>query len=329
MPMSHRGALITLRALAGLAGAPALLLTALRLTAGNNPVLAKMVAFAPYAIALYAVAATLLCATWLAAGRRSWVAATTTLLLLGGAGLHLAWIAPLYVGTTPRAAPGSTPLVVMNANMDLGRGDATDVVDAVRRHGVALLVLEEVTPALLARLDAAGLPGVLPHAAGQPRDGGNGTMAFSTMPITDVHRIATGLDSWSMSVAGLRVLAVHPAFAWPTDTWPSDQATVLRAVRTLHPDLLVGDLNATLDHAAVRSLEHAGLADGAVQANAGWTPTWPANGLVDVAGVGLPPLVQIDHIMVGSRLGVRTFHAVAVRTSDHRGVIATVIRRRR
>lgn len=309
----------------GLLAVPAMLLTTLRLAAGNQPLLAQVGSFAPFAIPLYAGALAVVGATWLR--RRTWPAAVAVVALLAGLGLHLGWMAPLYVGTTPAAAAGATPLVVMNANMYLGRGDATTLVDAVRRHRVGLLVVEEVTPELLVRLEAAGLPDLLPHAAGETGPEGHGTMIFATTPITDVHPVPTQLDSWSLTVDGLHVLAVHPAFGAPAATWTQDQATVLRAVRAQHPDVLVGDLNATRDNSAFRSLEDAGLADGAAQANAGWDPTWPANGRFDIAGLRPPPLVEIDHVMVGRRLVVRSFEDLGVQGTDHRAVVATVVRR--
>lgn len=312
-------------ALVALLVVPAALLTIVRLAGGDSSLVARVVSFAPFAIPLYAVALAVIAAIGLR--RRSWRVGLVAVPLVIGLALHLAWIAPLYVGTTPPAARGAKPLVVMNANMYFGKGDATTLVEAVRRHRVGLLVVEELTPELLERLQATGLLALLPHSAGEAGAEGHGTMVFSSAPITDVHPVPTSLDSWSMTVDGLHVLAVHPAFAAPRDTWPADQATVLRTVRAEHPDLLVGDLNATLDHAAVRSLEAAGLSDGAAQANAGWDPTWPANGLFAIAGLRPPPLVEIDHVMVGPRLVVRSFEDVGVRGTDHRAVVATVVRR--
>jgi endonuclease/exonuclease/phosphatase family metal-dependent hydrolase len=319
---------IAVRVLVGVIAAPALLLTVTRFVAGSHHVLVRIVSFTPFAIPLYAAALVLL-AGWLLRGPRprAWIA--LGVVLLAGLGLHLAWMAPLYLGSVPTAAPGTAPLVVMNANMDLGQGDATTLVEAVRRGRVGLLAVEEITPELKARLDAAGLQQLLPYSAGAVGQLGHGTMVFARDPITDVHPLATWLDSWSMQVGDLRVLAVHPAFSYPHDTtWARDQRTILSAVRTEHPDLVVGDMNATLDHAAIRALEGAGLADGAAQANAGWDPTWPANGLFAVAGLRLPPVVEIDHVMVGRRLGVRSFRDVMVQDTDHRAVVATVVHRR-
>ena len=67
----------------------------------------------------------------------------------------------------------------MNANLFAGKADAEDVVDAVRREHVDVLVVEEITPDELGRLDAAGLAGLLPNRVGEPDPDVAGTMVFS------------------------------------------------------------------------------------------------------------------------------------------------------
>ena len=54
-------------------------------------------------------------------------------------------------------------------------------------------------------------------------------------------------------------------------------------------DLVVGDLNATPDHAPIRELADAGWRDAAELANEGWLPTWPAQRLTPAARPACPP----------------------------------------
>ncbi len=82
------------------------------------------------------------------------------------------------------------------------------------------------------------------------------------------------------------------------------------------PDLVVGDFNATADHEPMRSLADAGYRDVGELANEGWQPTWPSGDAVELLGVSVPSLVQIDHVLVGPRLAAPDHaHAPAVRTA--------------
>jgi hypothetical protein len=59
-------------------------------------------------------------------------------------------------------------------------------------------------------------------------------------------------------------------------------------------------------------------------ANDGWQPTWPAYGVIDVAGVELPRVVQIDHVLVGPRLAAIESRTLAIPGTDHRALVAEV-----
>ena len=58
--------------------------------------------------------------------------------------------------------------------------------------------------------------------------------------------------------------------------------------------------------------------------NEGWQPTWPSSGRVDVAGIPVPALMQIDHVLVGPGLAALAMRTVELPGSDHRAVIAEV-----
>ena len=69
-------------------------------------------------------------------------------------------------------------------------------------------------------------------------------------------------------------------------------------------DLVVGDLNASLDHPTLRDLVDAGWRDSVELANDGFAPTWPVDSSFPVLGL-LPPTVQIDHVMVSVGMAFR------------------------
>ena len=86
----------------------------------------------------------------------------------------------------------------------------------------------------------------------------------------------------------------------------------------------MGDLNATVDHEPMRRLADAGYRSATELANEGWQPTWPAYGVVHVAGVEVPRLVQIDHVLLGRRMAALETHTLAIRGTDHRALVAEV-----
>ena len=138
--------------------------------------------------------------------------------------------------------------------------------------------------------------------------------------------IRAGLRALIEGQDDLVVVATHPQAPTEPDLWRSDHAALLALVRQRHPDLVLGDLNATVDHAPMRALVDAGLRDAAELANTGWQPTWPFGDRWRLA-VALPPLVAIDHVLVGPRLAVVEVHTADLPGSDHRAVVATVARK--
>ena len=107
--------------------------------------------------------------------------------------------------------------------------------------------------------------------------------------------------------------------------WRADHAQLLAAARSERPDLIVGDFNATLDQAPLRRLEDLGYRTATELANQGWQPTWPSNGLYRALHlVPMPPLVQIDQVMLGAGLTATSTTTVPIAGTDHRALVATL-----
>lgn len=308
----------------GLVLLPALALTMARLLDSDRRIPITLVAFTPWALPLYAVV------VLLALGRlvvqRRWRGAALPIALVAVVGLvlHGWWYSPQVTGANPPAADGATPMVVMTANLRLGEADGIEVVRIATERHVDLLVVQEVTPAVLADMDRAGLRDLLPYRVGLAGSMATGTMAFAQTPLTDAVRLPTLLGSWSFELGDLRVQAVHPEYPVDASGWLRDQAVVVRAVTDGDPDLVVGDFNATADHSSMRTLADRGYRDVGELANEGWHPSWPANGKFDLLGM---PLAQIDHVLVGDRLAALSMTTAGVPGSDHRAVVATVARK--
>ncbi|EGD43614.1 PE-PGRS family protein [Nocardioidaceae bacterium Broad-1] len=298
-------------------GLPALAITLSRALASTDLRAVRLAAFAPFGIGLYALClVALLVLVWLAAGPgriRLAVGAGVVAMLLA---VHLVWQAPLYAGS--RETSAGEPLTVMTTNLFEGRGDVDTVAETVRKHKVDVLAVQEITPEAYAKLSST-LRDQLPYRIGEAAPGTTGTMLFADQPITKARRLDTSMGSWVADVGERRVVVAHPAP--PTlASWPAEQELIIKEAAAEKPDLVLGDLNASLDHHTVRRLlDDADLSDAARASNAGWQPTWPTEGF---AGVPLPPSAAIDHVLLGDDLVALATETVEVSGSDHLALVA-------
>jgi endonuclease/exonuclease/phosphatase family metal-dependent hydrolase len=310
---------------AGVLAVPALTLTVARVLDTDNGTMIRIESFTPLALPLYAVLLVLLLvgAARLPGARKPAMVAAA--LALAGLCVHAWWFAPQVVGADPEPAQGAERITVMNANLYEGRADAEEVVDAVRDNHVNILVLEEITPDLLAQMDAAGLAELLPERVGEPDYMVAGTMILANRPLTDHVRLRTTFQGWEAKYGTLTVLGVHPVAPVDPAGWRADHAAILKQAEVDHADLIVGDMNATPDHDVMHRLDDAGYRDAGEVSNEGWQPTWPANhvGILPL----LPPLVRIDHVMIGDSMASLGTHTVDIEGTDHLALVATVASR--
>lgn len=285
----------------------------------------QLVAFTPYGLFLYGAALVLL-------GVRLVVRRRTVVLVLAavaavGLAVHAWWYAPQLTGSNPPPAAGAEELVVMTANIVQGGGDGIELVRRASEAHADLLVVQEIAPADLADMERAGLDELLPYRAGAPGAEGEGVMLFARTELESVAELDTWHDAWVADMGDLRVIGVHPWAPTEVELWRDDFEAVEQAVSDHDPDLVVGDFNATSDHAPMRALADAGYRDAGELANEGWQPTWPAAHRVSVLGIPVPSLVQIDHVLVGPRMAALDMRTFELPGSDHRAVVATVARK--
>jgi endonuclease/exonuclease/phosphatase (EEP) superfamily protein YafD len=244
------------------------------------------------------------------------------------AALLVVSVAPRALGgpSDPEGRPG--PHVrVLSANMKLGRGSADALVALVRRTRADVLSVQELTPALVRELDAAGLGELMPARVLDARRGGSGIGVYARFPLeasTVPGRRRNPLAAAVARIDGgpeVELVAVHappPRSRGSVAAWRQD----LRAFPPATPDgrlrILAGDFNATLDHAELRRLLDTGYEDAAAAVGAGLEATWPH-------GRRLPPPVAIDHVLADERCGVRSFSVHAIPRTDHRAVFAELV----
>ncbi len=289
---------------------------ALRLLGIEVGPLAYAVSLVPWFLPVTVVALVL---ALLGRSRATSLVAAALLLLQGW------WLLPLYTARTPA---GDRPLVIASSNIRFGDASADDLTALVRDKDVDVLVVLELTPEAMRRLEGAGLDRLLPNRYAEPAPGVQGTGIWSRLPLSATTE-EPGFFSRTLRAfvtvdaetgAGLTVIAAHPVAPGVRDNsvWRDEHALLLDLVES-GPDAtaLVGDLNATRDHAVVRRYEAAGYADAADEAGAGFVPTFPV-------GRSVPPVVAIDHVLMRSTAYVAdTFEAVDITDTDHRAVIAT------
>ncbi|HEU4421227.1 MAG TPA: endonuclease/exonuclease/phosphatase family protein [Pilimelia sp.] len=306
-------------ALCWLAIAPGLVWLAVRLLGVESGPGVQVIAFTPYAAAWTLVPAVL------ALALRRWRAAAVAGLVVVG---FAAGVLPRAIPGDPGPASGSA-LRVLTANVLAGTADPAALADLVRRERVDVLALQEFTPQIEMALDGHGLTTVLPHRVAAPLPGTPGSALYSRFPLT-----ATGVRAneggfrqayGTLTVPGaapVQVESVHPLAPYAprvVPLWRADLAAQPAATPDGPVRILIGDFNATLDHAALRRLIDTGYHDAADVAGAGLVGTW---GPYD--GDPIPP-VTIDHVLVDRRIGVRAVAVHHLRGSDHRPLLAELV----
>ncbi|GLX99849.1 hypothetical protein Acsp01_02290 [Actinoplanes sp. NBRC 101535] len=243
---------------------------------------------------------------------------------LAGAALVLCavqvlWLAGSYLRAGEQPVPaGATTIRILSANLLLDNTRIAEQIGVFRESGADLLSLQEVTPEHLAVLMDGGLPSVYPYSVADPLPGFHGSAIFSKRPLADARAFDVSgfpMTTATVTVAGtaVRVVDVHvvaPLSVESVDRWRNQLADLagMRPDGANRAAVLIGDYNATPDHAALQAMTAAGWRDAATEAGNGFALTYPAKGFPGT------PLLRIDHAMVSEPLTV-----VSARTRDNPG----------
>lgn len=230
-------------------------------------------------------------------------------------------VLPRAFGGATEASPPGPPLKVVAANMMLGEGSAADLAALVEEEDADVLSVEELTPQLAADLDANGLDEQFPHRALVPADGSDGSGLYSRYPLIDPNEdtrsrffpyLSAGIEA-----AGAQPVEISSVHTVPPTVrgWEEDLNSMPGAPEDGR-GIMMGDFNATIDHAPFRGLLDRGWDDAAATLGRGLVPTWPHD------RPRIPPLYAIDHVLVGDVIGIRDFSAHDIAGTDHRAVYA-------
>jgi hypothetical protein len=298
--------------------APGLIWAVIRIFGWERGPLVPLFAFTPYAAAWSLIPLILALAT------RRWSAAAVALLAV--IGLAVA-VLPRFIPDRDRGRISGVPLTVMTSNLLYGGADPETIVRLVKDNDVAVLAVQEFTPEGRAALATAGLGELLPFTSLGDEPGAAGSGVYSRFPIAD---------------AGVRQNSGGMLQAYGTVQPPGADEVIVESAHPLAPAgliqvpgwkrdldaepapatggplrILLGDFNATLDHAPLRRLISRGYRDAADTDGRGLARTWPAS------TTALPP-VTIDHVLADRRIGVRKVSVHFIPESDHRAVIAAL-----
>jgi endonuclease/exonuclease/phosphatase (EEP) superfamily protein YafD len=243
----------------------------------------------------------------------------------GGIALVLAIVLAVLVlprlsASDQRDVHGKT-LRVLASNLLYGQADPKAVVDLVREQRIDVLNLVELTPRAVDGLTSAGLFQALPYRVLHPAPGAFGSGIVSRFPLKEVNLTGDSAAKQPGAQADLgdgvvaEIVAVHPISPdVDTPQWEREIKDLSRAAGEHGLRILAGDFNATLDHAAFRTVLSRGYNDAAEERGAGLSPTWPSSS----------PVVTIDHVVVDNRAAVEDYRVFGVAGSDHRAVFAEV-----
>ncbi len=235
---------------------------------------------------------------------------------------------PTIVGLVAPDRPGAGARVtVLAQNMWYESTDVEDQVESLLRRDADVYVLSEFTPGALEAFRENGLDRRLPYNVLRPRPGRLGMAVLSRIPFVPraVERYRIELDLTPPGAAPVHLIASHsPA---PTrvgiGAWHRELSVLARRAAHAGPNtVVVGDLNATAGQVAFRELASTGdLSDAQDVGGGGFAATWNLKSR-------LPPLLRLDHVLVGSGIGVDGFELAPRIGSDHRGIEATIVTRR-
>jgi endonuclease/exonuclease/phosphatase family metal-dependent hydrolase len=233
-------------------------------------------------------------------------------------------VVPRFLGG-PQAPTGGPALRVATANLRIGGADPASLVALVRSSRIDLLAVQEYTPHAQRALHDAGLDRLLPHRAAYPVEGVGGSALYSRYPLTGGgYRPLPPFFGQAYAVLhvpgapDVRIESAHPCAPsdpsrladWRDDLAAEPGATPHGAVR-----ILLGDFNATLDHAPLQHLLSTGYHDAAATVGNGFDASWPYD--------GKPlPGVTLDHVLVDPRIAVRATAVHPNPDSDHHAVTA-------
>ncbi len=189
---------------------------------------------------------------------------------------------------------------------------------------------QETTPQFVQRLEQAGIGDYLPYAVSASSGSGYGNGLWSAQPLqqpadaefpSSASAMPAGTIRFDNGALPVRFVSVHTtsptAQSW--DLWRKSLTEMQQlTARTGTQYVLMGDFNATYDHAVFRDLLGSRFQDAARASGHGLVFSWPAD------KPWLPAFSGIDHIVTERGVVVGQVSTMRIGGSDHRALLATL-----
>lgn len=224
---------------------------------------------------------------------------------------------------------------LMTLNTRNGQADAAQIVRTVREQHVEVLALQELNSSMISRLNEAGIRELLPYsvvANTSSSDNGGVNGLWSAAPMSERTGDLIPIEASSIPAASIdfdgtliRFGSVHPFSPRPSNQglWDRGLGTISQLQDDDHTFVLMGDFNATWDHASFRYLLGGRFVDAGENAGEWFHMTYPANKRL-FGWIPVPAAVEIDHIVHDRSVVVGDLDAVTVSGSDHKALLGTL-----
>ena len=266
-------------------------------------------------------------------------AASLVALLVGAP--FMAYYAPLFLPHSTPAAPAD--LTVMTYNILVSNTDVAQIAQNIRTNEPDVVALQELSPSMATRLQ----PLLVSDYPYRLINGAQGLGLYSRYPIRDARVLTLGPENsyaqWAIVDTPDGVLTVYNAHPrnpdikwgrwrgrWPyvADFDPTRRDVAVARLADLvaqerGPLIVLGDLNLSEHNAGYARLT-ASLQDAHREAGSGLGNTFPA---APLGSIRVPfPLIRIDYVLYSSDLKAVTAYNGASGGSDHRPVVARLVR---
>lgn len=224
---------------------------------------------------------------------------------------------------------------LMTLNTRNGQADAAQIVQTVREQHVEVLALQELNASMISRLNEAGIRELLPYsvvANASSSDNGGVNGLWSAAPMSERTGDLIPIEASSIPAASIdfdgtviRFGSVHPFSPRPRNQglWDRGLGSISQLREDDHTFVLMGDFNATWDHASFRYLLGGRFVDAGENAGEWFHMTYPANkklfGVIPILAA-----VEIDHIVHDRGVVVGDLDTVTVSGSDHKALLGTL-----
>ncbi len=224
---------------------------------------------------------------------------------------------------------------LMTLNTRNGQADAAQIVQTVHEQHVEVLALQELNSSMISRLNEAGIRELLPYsvvASASPSDNGGVNGLWSDAPMTERTGDLIPIEASSIPAASIdfdgtliRFGSVHPFSPRPSNQglWDRGLGTISQLQDDDHTFVLMGDFNATWDHASFRYLLGGRFVDAGENAGEWFHMTYPANKKL-FGVIPVPAAVEIDHIVHDRGVVAGDLDAVTIAGSDHKALLGTL-----